>query len=155
MYYLYSRLLPLAVRSGFNGRWIDALRHKPWESDVSRHKRGEIIPNSATASLFWEAHVAFASWPRDIMGKPGCLTLQNATRAQGGGCPGVTLRHQRDPWRGFSLTWALYPHPTLGSGVAISHTRLDARRLSPILGHGGNTNGRCVDYPVPILRGRW
>ena len=31
------------------------------------------------------------------------LPLHNATRASGGAAPGVTLRHQEDPWRGFSL----------------------------------------------------
>ena len=31
------------------------------------------------------------------------LPLHNATRGVGRAGPGVTLRHQEDPWRGFSL----------------------------------------------------
>jgi len=52
------------------------------------------------------------------------LPLHNATRGDRGRGPGVTLRHQEDPWGGFSLIHDIHPHPTLGSGVAISHTRL-------------------------------
>ena len=43
------------------------------------------------------------------------LPLHNATRAAGGAGPGVTLRHQEDPWRGFSLIHDIHPHPPLGS----------------------------------------
>ena len=103
----------------------------------------------------WTSRVAKCIMPHVTREGRQELPLHNATRAGGGAGPGVTLQQARDPWRGFSLIHDIHPHPTLGSGVAISHTRLDARRLSPILGHGGNTNGRCVDYPVPILRGRW
>ena len=44
------------------------------------------------------------------------LPLHNATRAQGGGAPGVTLRHQEDPWRGFSATLTRHKHDGLHLG---------------------------------------